>query len=254
MASPESLRRARELVDSADRVVALTGAGISTESGIPDFRGPNGLWSTDPGTQRLSNLRAYVDSAEVRERSWRARLHHPAWDARPNAAHRAIVDLERAGTLAAVLTQNVDGLHQEAGSAAELVVELHGTMFVTVCLSCSDRRDMRAVLDRVVAGEADPGCEECGGILKSATISFGQSLDPGVLHRARVEARSCDVMLAVGSSLTVQPAAGLVSTAAHAGAAVLVCNAAETPYDGLADVVLRGALSEVVPAVVGSRR
>ncbi|MDV6014720.1 Sir2 family NAD-dependent protein deacetylase [Haloechinothrix sp. LS1_15] len=250
MDAPEDLHRARELVSSACRIVALTGAGISTDSGIPDFRGPNGLWTTRPGAERLSNLQAYVSSREVREQSWQARLEHPAWQAEPNAAHRAFVELERLGTLSAVLTQNVDGLHQEAGSSNERVLELHGTMFQTSCLSCADRREMRQVLQRVRAGETDPPCEVCGGILKSATISFGQSLDPEVLERARQEVRDCDLMLAVGTSLTVQPVAGLVATAATEGADVLVCNAHPTPYDGCATVVLRGAVAEVLPALV----
>jgi NAD-dependent deacetylase len=240
---------ARPLVLAAGRIVALTGAGISTDSGIPDFRGPNGLWTKDPGAEKMSNLQAYAGSREVRERTWQARTVHPGWDARPNAAHRALVDLERSGRLTAIITQNIDRLHQRAGSDPALVHELHGTMFESVCLSCEDRRDMRETLDRVRAGEPDPPCLDCGGILKSATISFGQSLDPDVLHRARVAAQSCDLLLVAGSSLTVQPAAGLVGLAASTGATVLVCNASPTPYDGLAAAVLRGPLGEVLPAL-----
>jgi NAD-dependent deacetylase len=244
------LARAAEIVAGAKRITVLSGAGISTESGIPDFRGPNGVWTTNPTAERLSSLQAYVTDPELRVRSWGLRTGHPAWSAEPNAGHAALVELERSGRLLAILTQNIDGLHQRAGSSAELVVELHGTMFDTVCLSCGDRRAMRAALDRVAAGEADPPCLVCGGILKSATISFGQPLDVAVLDRAKTAAVSCDLMLAVGSSLTVQPAAGLVGLAARAGATVVVCNGSETRYDGLATVVLREPLGEVLPALV----
>jgi NAD-dependent deacetylase len=245
-----TLEHARELLAGATRVVVLSGAGISTESGIPDFRGPNGLWTRNPAAERMSSFQDYVADPEVRRLSWQARTNHTAWNAEPNDGHRALVALERSGKLLAILTQNIDGLHQRAGSSPELVVELHGTMFDTVCLSCDDRRPMRAALDRVRAGDPDPACLVCGGILKSATISFGQPLDVEVLVRAQRLTRACDLMLAVGSSLTVQPAAGLVGLAARAGAPVVICNAQETPYDGLASVVLREPLGEVLPALV----
>ncbi|GAB3450102.1 SIR2 family NAD-dependent protein deacylase [Actinophytocola sediminis] len=238
------------VVAEASRIAVLSGAGISTESGIPDFRGPNGLWTRDPSSERLSSLSAYRADEDVRRQSWQARLTHPVWTAEPNAGHRALVALERAGRLAAILTQNIDGLHQRAGSAAELVVELHGSMFDTVCLQCGDRRPMSAALARVRAGEADPPCLVCDGILKSATISFGQALDVDVLLRAKQTAESVDLMLVAGSSLAVQPAAGLVGLAARAGAAVVICNAGETPYDHLATAVLRDPLGEVLPALV----
>lgn len=244
------LEHARALVTGAERVVVMSGAGISTESGIPDFRGPDGLWTRNPGTERLSHLQTYLSDPEVRRRAWQARASHTAWRAEPNAAHRALVALERTGRLAAIVTQNIDGLHQRAGSDPHLVIELHGTIFQTVCLDCGDRRAMRAALDRVTAGEMDPPCLPCGGILKSATISFGQRLDVDVLRRARTAAVSCDLMLVVGTSLTVQPAAGLVGLAARAGATVVVCNESRTPYDGLADVVVRDRLGQVLPALV----
>jgi NAD-dependent deacetylase len=245
-----TLSRARELVASASRIVALTGAGVSTDSGIPDFRGPDGVWTRNPANQKLSTLQAYVASREVREQVWQLRLRHPAWQATPNDAHRALVDLERTGRLAAIVTQNIDGLHQRAGSSPELVVELHGTMFDSVCLDCGDRRPMREALDRMVAGEADPSCRSCGGIIKSATISFGQSLDPAVLSRGRAEARGCDLLLAAGTSLTVHPAAGLVNVAVRAGATLVVCNASATQYDSMAQAVLREPLGEVLPALM----
>jgi NAD-dependent deacetylase len=228
----------------------LSGAGISTDSGIPDFRGPNGLWTRNPGAERLSSLQAYMSDPSVRRQSWQARLGHPAWSAEPNDGHRALVSLERAGRLPSIQTQNIDGLHQKAGSDPALVVEHHGSMFETVCLTCNDHRPMRAALDRVEAGETDPPCLVCGGILKSATISFGQSLDVNVLLRAKEAAETCDLMLAVGSSLSVQPAAGLVGLAAQTGAPVIICNASETPYDAMASVILRDPLADVLPALV----
>ncbi|MBK1786180.1 SIR2 family NAD-dependent protein deacylase [Prauserella cavernicola] len=250
MDTAEELSHARELVAGADRIVAMTGAGISTDSGIPDFRGPNGVWTKDPAAEKMSNLQAYVGSEEVRRASWQSRVRHPGWEAKPNAAHQVFVDLERAGRLSAVITQNIDGLHQKAGSDPARVIELHGTMFESECLGCADRRDMREALARVRAGEVDPPCERCGGILKSATISFGQALDAEVLERARAEAVSSELLLVAGSSLTVHPAAGLVGSALSAGATVIVCNASRTPYDSPAAAVLRGPLGEVLPALV----
>jgi NAD-dependent deacetylase len=250
MSAPDDLTGAAAAVAGASRIVVLSGAGISTESGIPDFRGPDGLWTRNPGAERLSSLPDYLADPAVRRRSWRARLEHAAWRAEPNAAHRALVALEESGRLHAILTQNVDGLHQRAGSSTSLVVELHGTMFETVCLTCNDRQPMRAALDRVEAGEEDPSCQVCGGILKSATISFGQQLDTRVLTRAREAAQSCDLMLVAGSSLSVHPAAGLVGVAARAGAAVIILNQTETPYDAFAAFVLRGRLGAVLPELV----
>lgn len=234
----------------ASRVAVLTGAGISTESGIPDFRGPQGVWTKNPAAEKLSDIHAYTASREVRELAWQSRLSHPGWRAEPNDGHRALVDLERSGRLSVILTQNIDGLHQKAGSDPAKVLELHGTVADTVCLSCGDRRDMHEALDRVRAGETDPECLVCGGILKSATISFGQPLDASVLERARLAAITCDLLLTVGTSLSVHPAAGLVDIAVGAGAPVIICNAEETPYDSMASVVLREPVGEVLPALV----
>src|SRR5688500_11297789 len=165
---------------AASRVVALTGAGISTDSGIPDFRGPQGVWTKNPKAERLSNIHYYMSDPEVRRLSWQSRLEHPAWDAKPNAGHRALVDLERAGRLHALVTQNIDGLHQLAGSSPDKVIEVHGTLRDVICMRGGWRGPMGPVLERVRAGEEDPPCEQCGGILKSATISFGQALVPEV--------------------------------------------------------------------------
>lgn len=242
-------RRARELFAGARRITALTGAGVSTASGIPDFRGPNGVWTKDPRAQRLSDIDSYVADPEIRKQAWRNRAVHPAWQAEPNAAHQAFVTLADAGRLRALLTQNIDELHQRAGLARDLVWELHGTLFATVCLSCDATGSMRAALDRVAAGEDDPPCRSCGGILKSATVSFGQALDPGVLRASGRAAVDCDVFLAAGTSLTVHPAAGLVDLAVRAGAELVICNAQPTPYDDLAAAVLRAPLAEALPSL-----
>src|SRR5438552_10782222 len=226
-------------VNASNRIVALTGAGISTESGIPDFRGPKGVWTKDPKAERLSNIHEYMSSAEVRKLSWKSRLDHPAWQARPNAGHRALVELERRRKLHALVTQNIDGLHQQAGNSPEKVIEVHGTMLQAMCMDCDWRGAMQAVLDRVRAGEDDPPCERCGGILKSATISFGQALIPEVIERAIRSATDAELLLSVGTSLQVYPAAGAVPAAKAAGARVVILNAEPTPLDKLADAVVR---------------
>ncbi len=231
-------------------VVALTGAGISTDSGIPDFRGPNGVWTKDPAAQRLFTLQNYLADPAVRRRAWRNRREHPAWSARPNAAHHALVGLERDGRLRAIVTQNIDELHQRAGSSAELVIEVHGTMYAVECLTCGDRTPMTAALGRIDAGEDDPACLVCGGVLKSATISFGQPLVPEVFATAVTAARECDLFLAVGTSLSVHPVAGLVQVAQRAGARVAIVNAEPTPYDDVAEAVFREPIGVVLPRLV----
>ncbi|MGI5501017.1 SIR2 family NAD-dependent protein deacylase [Lentzea sp. CA-135723] len=238
---------ARALVASAHRITVLTGAGVSTDSGIPDFRGPDGLWTRDADAGLGASIDAYVSDPAVRALSWRAKLGSPVWTARPNAAHKALVELERSGRLRTVITQNIDGLHQKAGSDPHRVLELHGTLHATVCLGCGATGPMRDALKRVAEGEEDPDCLRCGGILKSATVSFGQELDGEVLRRARLAALDCDVLLVAGTSLSVQPAAGLVPLAAKAGAQVVICNAEPTPYDDVAAVVLREPVSDVLP-------
>ncbi|HLV57651.1 MAG TPA: Sir2 family NAD-dependent protein deacetylase [Natronosporangium sp.] len=235
---------------AAQRVTVLTGAGISTDSGIPDFRGPQGVWTRDPSAQALVTIDAYLADPQVRRRAWQARLTHPVWQAEPNAGHRALVDLERSGRLRALVTQNIDGLHQAAGSDPELVLELHGTVHWVRCLSCERRTPMREVLERVRAGEADPPCGDCGGIQKSATVSFGETLDPAVLAAAVRASRDCDLFIAAGTSLSVHPAAGLCEHALVAGARLVILNAQPTPYDPVADAVIRAPLGEVLPRLV----
>jgi NAD-dependent deacetylase len=238
-------------VADARRVVVLSGAGISTDSGIPDFRGPNGVWTKNPAAEKTATLQYYLGDPEVRKLSWRNRLDSPAWAAEPNAGHRAIVGLERRGKLLAVVTQNIDELHQAAGTSPELVIELHGTMRHVKCMTCGERAPMARALERVRAGEEDPPCRSCGGILKSATISFGENLVAEDLVRAEQVALECDLLLAVGTSLGVYPAASIVPIAANGGARVVIINGEPTPYDDKADAVLRGSISEVLPAIVG---
>jgi NAD-dependent deacetylase len=245
------LDRAVRLIERAERVVALTGAGISTDSGIPDFRGPQGVWTLNPKAERMSDIRYYVSDPEVRTLSWQSRLAHPAWTAEPNAGHRALVTLERRNKLLALVTQNIDGLHQRAGNSPELVIEVHGTLHHAVCLGCGWKGRMKEVLDRVRAGEADPPCTRCGGILKSDTISFGQPLVPHVIDRAMQAASQTDCLIAVGTSLQVYPIASALPSAKAAGASLIIVNAQPTPFDDIADVMLDGSISEVLPVLCG---
>jgi NAD-dependent deacetylase len=247
----DSVDRAADLVDRAERIVVLTGAGISTDSGIPDFRGPDGVWTRNPEAEKQATLSYYVSDPEVRRRSWLSRLENPAWRAEPNAGHRALIRLERRGKLSLLVTQNVDGLHQEAGSDPRRVVEIHGTMREVECLSCGDRGPMGPTLDRVRGGEPDPPCTQCGGILKSATISFGQNLVPADLDRAFDAAGAADLVMAVGSTLGVYPAAQVVPIAKGSGAAVVIVNGSPTEMDDLADVLVMGSISLVLPPMVG---
>jgi len=246
----EQVERARRWVDEAERVVVLTGAGISTDSGIPDFRGPNGVWTKNPGAEKTATLDNYLNDEEVRRSAWQNRLASPAWDAQPNRGHLAVMELERRGKLHAVVTQNIDELHQRAGTDPAKVVEVHGTIRRYHCWGCGDTGPMEVMLERVRQGEADPRCERCGGIVKSATISFGQALEPGVIQRAFEVAEEADLLLAVGSSLQVYPAANVVPRAKVGGARVVIINGEPTGMDGFADVVLLGAIGELLPAVV----
>jgi NAD-dependent deacetylase len=237
-------------IDEAERVTVLTGAGISTDSGIPDFRGPQGVWTKNPGAEKTATLHHYVTDPEIRRTAWQTRAGSGAWEARPNAGHAAVVELERRGKLHAVVTQNVDGLHQRAGTDADLVVEVHGTMWWTRCLDCDDRRPMAESLERVRAGEADPPCLVCGGIIKSDTISFGQALIPEVIDRAMKVSEECDLLLAVGSTLSVYPVAGCVPLAKAHGARIVIVNAGPTEMDEIADAVLYGQIGEILPALI----
>ena len=246
----DTVQTVRGWIAAARRIVVLTGAGISTDSGIPDFRGPQGVWTRNPHAEKMATLQHYVADPDVRKRSWQDRLSSPAWQAKPNAGHLALVELERRGNLDTLVTQNVDGLHLMAGTSPERLIQIHGTMREVTCLACGERAPMERALARVRAGEDDPACRSCGGILKSATISFGQSLVAADLTRAQQAAHRSDLMLAVGTKLSVWPIAGVVPTAKEAGARVVIINAEPTELDSMADSVLRGSLSEILPRLV----
>ncbi|UZN02784.1 SIR2 family NAD-dependent protein deacylase [Cellulomonas sp. S1-8] len=237
--------------DDPPTVTVLSGAGISTASGIPDFRGPQGVWTRDPAAADLLDIGPYVRDADVRKRGWQAWAGHAVWDARPTAAHRALVDLERAGALIAVLTQNFDGLHQAAGSAPDRVVELHGSLATTSCLRCRETVPTRDVLARLPA-EPDPRCTACGGVLKPDVVYFGELLPDDAMSRAIAAATDAHTFVAVGTTLTVHPVAGLVPLAVGAGARLVVVNAEPTAYDHLADEIHRAPIDEALPALVAT--
>ncbi|WP_330281818.1 SIR2 family NAD-dependent protein deacylase [Streptomyces sp. NBC_00588] len=231
-------------------VALLSGAGISTDSGIPDYRGPNGLWRKDPEAEKLVTYEYYMADPDIRRRSWRMRRENRTLRAEPNAAHRAVAELERSGVPVRVITQNVDGLHQLAGMPGRKVLELHGSAREVVCTGCRARGSMEEALARVAAGEADPACRECGGILKSATVMFGEQLDPVVLGEAVAVTKACQIFIAVGTSLQVHPAAGLAGLATDHGARLIIVNAEPTPYDELADEVVREPIGTALPRLL----
>lgn len=255
----ENTRLLGDLVSSAERIVVFSGAGISTESGIPDFRSPGGVWTRyDP---REMTFDRYVDDPDVRALAWQMRSEMRSATPEPNAAHRAVAALERSGHGIGVITQNIDGLHSRAGSRE--VVEVHGTMAEVMCIGrhplmgtpdgCGYWVDADEVHLRLAAGESDPRCPVCGGLLKSATISFGQMLDADVIARAEHLAARADLMIAVGSSLQVFPAAGLPMETISSGGRLAIVNDESTPLDDLADVVVRGRAGAVLPvALTGS--
>ena len=236
----------RDLIRHAHAICVLTGAGISTESGIPDFRGPNGLWTKDPGAERLSTLAHYLQDREARVAAWRRRALSKDPPPRPNAGHLALVDLEAQGRLGLLVTQNIDGLHHLAGNSRERLVELHGSLREQVCLTCQRRGPMEEVLERVRHGDADPHCQACGGILKSAAISFGQGLSAAEWDRAQTGAGTCDLFLAVGTRLEVFPAAELPAMALAAGTPLVVVNQEPTRFDRRARAVIRAPIGQIL--------
>lgn len=250
------LDAAREVLAAASRVTVLTGAGISTASGIPDFRGPEGVWTKDPGAEARATLQRYVADPEVRRAAWRSRVARRDVVPAPNAGHTALLALEKRGVLVLLVTQNTDGLHVAAGSDRTRLVEIHGSARDSVCLTCGHRQPIELTYPRVIAGDDDPRCLEivggatCGGLLKSAVISFGQSLVPADLARAEQAAANCDVLLCVGTTLTVFPAAGMAPIAAEHGAAVVIVNDQPTAMDHLAAVRVGGDITEVLPALL----
>jgi NAD-dependent deacetylase len=249
-ADADELDRLAAVLRDAQQLVVLTGAGISTESGIPDFRGPQGVWTKDPAAEQRATIQHYVSDPEHRRGVWRQRAAAEQYGGAPNAGHRALVELERRANLHTLVTQNVDGLHRAAGSSPERVIEIHGSVREAKCLDCGWHGPMDETVARVRAGDTDPACLQCGGLLKSATISFGEALVPDDLERAQRAAAGADVFLAAGTSLGVYPAAALPELALRRGATLVVLNAETTPFDPLADFVLRDRLGELLPAMV----
>lgn len=247
----EALRIVHGWIREARRIVVLTGAGISTDSGIPDFRGPQGVWTKNPEAEKMATIQNYMADPEVRKRAWQNRAQNFERRAEPNVGHHSLVELERQGKLHTLVTQNVDGLHHDAGVSAEIIVEIHGTIREVTCMACGDRQPMADVVARVEAGEEDPACRLCDGILKSATISFGQGLVAEDLSRAERAAESCDLMLAIGTTLGVYPIAAIVPVAKSMGARVVIVNAEPTEQDHIADAILRGGIAEILPAIIG---
>ena len=244
------LERAKDLIDQASKITVLTGAGISTDSGIPDFRGPNGIWTKNPEAEKASNIHHYRADPEIRKRNWALRSSGELWpNVAPNEGHSALVHLEKRGLLQMLVTQNVDGLHQMAGNDPKRVVEIHGTVKEAMCLECDWRDDIEVVLQRVREGDVDPHCS-CGGLLKSATVSFGQNLFPGDIDRMFDASLSCDLLLAVGTSLQVFPVAEMVPTAVNNGAKTVIVNGESTVMDHLAEIVINGEISKVLPQIV----
>jgi NAD-dependent deacetylase len=231
------------------RVAVLTGAGVSTDSGIPDYRGPQGVWTRDPSLASAFTYKAFMADAALRARFWKAYAGHAAFTAEPNAAHHAIAALEETSAAVRVLTQNVDGLHQKAGSSPRKVLELHGTMHEVVCTGCARRSPTRETLDR---GETDPRCVHCGAILKLAVVMFGQHLDAEVAGLAQRIAAHSGLMLVVGTSLQVEPVASLCAVAVNAGNRLVIVNRDPTPYDDIADEVIREPIGVVLPQIAAA--
>jgi NAD-dependent protein deacetylase/lipoamidase len=237
------------LIDKARRAVVFTGAGISTESGIPDFRSPGGIWT------RMApiDFADFLASEEARRETWRRRfaMEETFAAARPNRGHRAVAELVRRGVVAAVITQNIDGLHQSSGIPAERVIELHGNTTYAHCLDCARRYELeviRAAFERV---ETAPVCQSCGGFVKTATISFGQAMPPAAMRRAETETIAADLFIVAGSSLVVYPAAGFPELAKRYGATLVIVNREPTPLDAIADLVLHRAIGETLGAATG---
>ena len=243
-------QRARRLVVSAQSISLLTGAGISTDSGIPDFRGPQGVWTVSPDAEMMSNIDTYLTNEEVRKKAWQHRVSSDLWEAVPNPGHDAVVALERQGRLRCVVTQNIDGLHHAAGTDPDLIVEVHGSVRDAVCTGCDYRVPIELALERVRNGDDDPRCPECGGILKSSTVLFGENLPEDAMPRALDALRGSDLLIAIGTTLSVYPVAALVPAANQLGVPVVIVNGGPTDMDELADVVVRGSISEVLSALV----
>ena len=240
----------RQWVTEARRITVLTGAGISTASGVPDFRGPNGIWTKNPSAEKFSNIESYKNDESIRIAGWQASSARRLNTVEPNVGHLALVELERRGQLRGLATQNVDGLHLVAGNSPEIVHEVHGTWQYTRCIGCSDRLPVEDTLQRVDAGEADPKCLKCGGLMKRDVILFGEALVPQVIAGAMAAAEDADLVMAIGTQLNVTPAANVVTRGKAAGAKVIIMNNQPTDRDQYADAFLMGDITEMLPALV----
>ncbi|WP_030435761.1 SIR2 family NAD-dependent protein deacylase [Actinoplanes subtropicus] len=236
-------------IGGVERVAVLTGAGISTDSGIPDYRGPSGVWTLDPALVKAFTYQSFMADPGVRAAFWHTYREHPAWQAQPNAAHHALAGLERSGVAVRVLTQNVDGLQQRAGSSRRKVLELHGTMHEVICTGCGRRTPSEQTMARVEAGDSDPRCTDCGAILKLAVVLFGEHLDPATTGLAERIAANAELLLAVGSSLRVEPVASLCAVAVNAGSRLVIVNRDPTPYDDLAVEIIREPIGVALPQI-----
>ncbi len=248
----EAIQDIVEFLETSHKIVVLTGAGASTESGIPDFRGPDGIWQRYPP----DTYQDFISKPEARKRYWELRrtLISRVAAAKPNPTHYALAELERMGRLSGVITQNFDVLHQDAGNSPERVIELHGTARMAACTLCGARSSISVLQQRVDAGEEDPQCDLCGGYLKAATILFGQPLPRPELDRAIALAQECDLFFVIGSSLRVSPAAHLPLLAMERGTPLLILNREPTPLDQRADLVLQASAGEVMAQVISRLR
>ena len=246
----EKIREIAGLINSAEKVVVFVGAGLSTESGIPDFRSPGGVWDKyDPEDFYFQN---FISSQSSRDKYWQmaTEMYDAMKDARPNQGHFAIAELEKIGKLDCLITQNIDGLHFKAGNSEEKVLELHGTAMNVACLSCGKRYERDAIQERVEKGDRDPRCDSCGGLLKPATISFGQSMPERETAEAYKRSTACDLFIVIGSSLVVHPAAQMPVVAKRAGAKLVIVNRDETACDDLADIIVNGPAGQVMAAIL----
>lgn len=246
----EKIRKVARLIADSKSVVIFVGAGLSTESGIPDFRSPGGVWEKyDPEDFYFQN---FLSKEQSREKYWQmaTEMYEAMKDAKPNEGHVAVADLERLGKLDCLITQNIDGLHFKAGNSEGKVLELHGTAMHVSCLSCEKRYERDAIQDRIAKGDRSPQCDSCNGLLKPATISFGQSMPERETAEAYRRSAACDLFIVIGSSLVVHPAAQMPVIAKRSGAKLVIVNRDDTPCDSLADIVINGPAGQVMKAIL----
>ncbi|MCG6877671.1 MAG: Sir2 family NAD-dependent protein deacetylase [Deltaproteobacteria bacterium] len=246
------LKKGMTMIEAAEKILVFTGAGLSTESGISDFRSPGGVWEKyDPSDFYFQKI---ISDTHAREKYWKmsSELYSTMKNAQPNTAHMAVKALEDAGKLLAVVTQNIDNLHHKAGNSPDKIIELHGTAFSVLCLKCGKTYDRDEIEHRLDAGIKAPCCDECGGILKPNTISFGQSMPQEKVARSFRKAEECDLCMVLGSSLVVQPAAMVPAHAAQSGAPLIIINHDPTPLDGEADLVINMSVTKALESMMGN--